>query len=147
MKKKNSVRLLVSRLLIFIVLALNLQCALSFIFNPLPYIAPYELSGEGGRAAIIGTGILFVMWQVPYVFALAHPRRNSRSLLEAVLMQVIGVVGESLLLTTIPAANESLRSSIVRFIKFDAGGVVLLVGALLLALLDRNKYVGEKHAN
>ena len=129
MKTKDFARLLLPRLLIFLVLAMNLQCAFAYILNPMPYVAPFELSGEAGRAAIIGIGILFVMWQVPYVFALAHPLRNRRSLLEAVLMQAIGLVGETLLLRSIPMVHTTLRASILRFIIFDAAGLLLLLAA------------------
>ena len=127
MKNKEFARLLLPRLMIFLVLAMNLQCAFAYIFNPLPYVAPFELGGEPGRAAVIGIGILFVMWQVPYLFALVHPLRNHRSLIEAVLMQAIGLVGETLLLRSIPAAQTVLRASILRFALFDAGGLLLLI--------------------
>jgi hypothetical protein len=127
MKNKEFTRLLLPRLLIFLVLVMNLQCAFAYIFNPLPYVAPFELTGEPGRAAVIGIGILFVMWQVPYVFALVHPLRNRRSLVEAVVMQAIGLVGETLLLRSIPIAYSALRGSILRFIIFDAAGLLLLL--------------------
>lgn len=129
MKNNEFARLLLPRVLIFLVLAMNLQCALTYILDPLPYVAPFELSGEPGRAAVIGIGILFVMWQVPYAFALVHPLRNRRSLLEAVLMQAIGLVGETLLLGSIPLAHPALRASILRFIIFDASGLLLLIVA------------------
>jgi hypothetical protein len=134
-------------LLIFLVLAMNLQCALAYIFNPLPYVAPFELSGEPGRAAVVGIGILFVMWQVPYVFALVHPERNRRSLLEAILMQAIGRVGESLLLRSIPLEHTALRASILRFIIFDAGGLLLLLTAAALTNRILKSTPGESHVN
>jgi len=147
MKNKKFARLLIPRLLIFLVLAMNLQCALAYIFNPLPYVAPFELSGEPGRAAVVGIGILFVMWQVPYVFALVHPERNRRSLLEAILMQAIGLVGESLLLRSIPLAHTALRASILRFIIFDAGGLLLLFTAAALTNRILKSTPGESHVN
>ena len=147
MKNKNFGKLLFPRLLIFFVLAMNLLCALAYIFNPLPYVAPFELEGEAGRVAVIGTGILFVMWQVPYVFALIEPQRNRRSLLEAVLMQTIGLVGESLLLSTIPAVNAALRGTILRFIYFDALGLVLLLAAFAIIIHAQKNTSGEKHAD
>ena len=145
MKNKEFTRLLLPRVLIFLVLAMNLQCAFAYIFNPLPYVAPFELSAEPGRAAIIGIGILFVMWQVPYVVALTHPLRNHRSLLEAVLMQSIGLVGESLLFRTIPLANVVLRGSIFRFIVFDAGGLLLLIIATAWTFRFLKSHKGESH--
>ena len=145
MKNKEFARLLLPRVLIFLVLAMNLQCAFAFIFNPLPFVAPFELSGEPGRAAVIGIGILFVMWQVPYVFALVHPLRNRRSLLESVLMQAIGLVGESLLHRSIPLANAALRGSIFRFIVFDAGGLLLLIVAAAWTFRLLKSHKGESH--
>jgi hypothetical protein len=147
MKNKEFARLLIPRLLIFLVLAMNLQCALAYIFNPLPYVAPFERSGEPGRAAVVGIGILFVMWQVPYVFALAHPERNRRSLLEAILMQAIGLVGESLLFRSIPLAHTALRASILRFIIFDSGGLLLLLTAAAFIFRIKKATPGEYHAD
>ena len=146
MKNKEFTRLLLPRVLIFLVLAMNLQCAFAYIFNPLPYVAPFELGGEPGRAVVIGIGILFVMWQVPYLFSLVHPLRNHRSLIEAVLMQAIGLVGENLLFRTIPLANVVLRGSIFRFIVFDAGGLLLLIvaAAWTFRLLKQEK--GDSNA-
>ena len=147
MKNKDFTRLLLPRVLIFLVLAMNLQCALTYIFNPLPYVAPFELSGEPGRAAVIGIGILFVMWQVPYVFALAHPLRNRYSLLEAVLMQSIGLVGETLLLQTIPLTHPALRASILRFIIFDAAGLLLLLVAAAYTFRLLKSDLGGPHVD
>jgi hypothetical protein len=147
MKNKEFARLLLPRLLIFLVLVMNLQCAITYIFNPLPYVAPFELSGEPGRVAVIGIGILFVMWQVPYVFALVHPLRNHRSLLEAVLMQAIGLVGETLLLRSIPMAHTVLRASILRFVIFDAGGLLLLIVATATTFRLLKSDIGESHVN
>lgn len=147
MKNKEFASLLLPRLLIFLVVAMNLQCAFAYIFNPLPYVAPFELGGEPGRAAVIGIGILFVMWQVPYVFALVHPQRNRRSLLEANLMQGIGLVGETLLLRSIPGTHVSLRASILRFVIFDAVGLFLLLLALIYILRLLKSQTGESHAD
>lgn len=145
MKNKEFTRLLLPRVLILLVLMMNLQCALAYIFDPLPYVAPFELSGEPGRAAVIGIGILFLMWQVPYVVALIHPQRNFRSLLEALLMQGIGLVGEALLLRSIPLAHPTLRTSILRFIIFDAGGLLLLIVAFAYTFRVLKSRQGESH--
>jgi hypothetical protein len=47
-------------------------------------------------------------------------------------MQSVGVIGESLILCSIPAGNAVLRGSIVRFILFDGAGVLCLVAALMI---------------
>ena len=39
---------------------------------------------------------------------------------------LIGLVGESLLLVSLPSGNATLGESVLRFILFDAAGLVLL---------------------
>ncbi|MBW6466867.1 MAG: hypothetical protein K0B06_10210 [Brevefilum sp.] len=122
----------VARLLIAVPLFWNLQAALQFMLRPQVFVPAFQLEGVPGRAAIAGYGILFLMWQVPYVFALLHPVRFKISLWQALIMQAIGVVAESILLSTIPLDYSLLRGSILRFIIFDGAGVLLLVAAILL---------------
>ncbi|MFU8826619.1 MAG: hypothetical protein ACNA70_03925 [Brevefilum sp.] len=129
-RQSNPLSVWVARLLIAIVLFWNLQAAVQFMFNPAAFAPAFQLQGVPGRAAVAGYGILFLMWQVPYVFALLHPVRFKVSLWSALIMQTIGVIGESILLTTIPAEYPLLRSSIVRFIIFDGAGVPILLTAL-----------------
>ena len=124
-----------ARIFIFIVLTWNLEAAISFLVSPAPYLAAFELKGLPGEIAVAGTGLLFLMWQVPYVFALVNPMKFKVSLIEALVMQIIGLVGESILLTRITSDHAMLRSSITRFILFDGIGVVLLGGALVLVCL------------
>jgi len=131
-RKNNTKSIWAARLLIAIVLFLNLQASFLFMLTPDAFVPAFQLEGVPGRTAIIGYGILFLMWQVPYVFALQHPVRFRVSLWQALIMQVIGTVGESILLTTIPGEYELLRGSIQRFILFDSAGVLILVGAILL---------------
>ena len=132
MKDKPKLRLRISQFLIFVVLAINTYCAVDFIVRPELYMGAYELSGEVGRVVVIGYGILFLMWQVPYFFALAQPVVHRMSLIQAILMQMIGLIGESFLLQSIPLEHEILRGSIMRFIIFDAGGLLLLILAFLV---------------
>jgi hypothetical protein len=130
--KKLDLRLWTARLLIAVVVAWNLECALVFFINPGLYAPGFELAGIPGEAALRGFAVLFVMWNIPYLVALWHPQRNKISLWEALAMQSIGVVGESLILFSIPVGHAILYTSLVRFIIFDAAGVVLLIGAVLL---------------
>lgn len=125
--------------MIAIVLAWNLEAAISFLVSPAPYLSSFELDGIPGEIAVAGTGLLFLMWQVPYVLALMNPLKFKVSLLEALVMQFIGLVGESLLLTRITSDHSTLRSSIIRFILFDGIGVVLLGVALGLVCLIISK--------
>jgi hypothetical protein len=123
-------------LLIAIVTAWNLQVALVFILWPERYAPGFELTGVPGAAAVRGTGILFVMWNVPYLVALWHPRRYRLALGMALVMQLIGLVGESLILLTLPQKHTLLRASIIRFITFDGGGLLLLAIAIWLVRQD-----------
>ena len=126
-----------ARLLIGLVFFFNVQCAIAFLAAPQLYAASFELSGSPGEGMLRGLGLLFLMWNVPYAVALWHPARQRTSLYEAIAMQAIGVVGESLLLLTFPAGHAAIRASVGRFILFDGGGLALL----LLASLSVKKQV------
>jgi hypothetical protein len=135
--KKFDWRLWAARLLIAIVVALNLQCALIFLLNPGVFAPGFELSGIPGEAAVRGFAVLFVMWNIPYLVALWNPQRHRLSLWEALVMQTVGVIGESLILFSVPAGHTVLHASLVRFIAFDFAGLVMLTGAL--CLLNKKK--------
>jgi hypothetical protein len=115
-----------SRLLVGLVFAWNVQAALIFLVNPGAYVSGYELNGATGEAAIRGVGVLFLMWNVPYAAALWNPIRYRLALTLALVMQLIGLVGESFILSTLGAEHVILRASILRFILFDAAGLTLL---------------------
>jgi len=118
-----------ARGLIALVTAWNLQAALVFILWPERYAPGFELTGVPGAAAVRGTGILFLMWNVPYLVALWNPRKCRLVLGMALAMQLIGLVGEILILFTLPDGHVLLRTSITRFIAFDASGLMFLVVA------------------
>ena len=104
---------------------------IGFVTAPDGFASAYELSGISGEAAIRGFGVLFLMWNVPYLFALKDPVRYRLALIFALLMQSIGLIGESYILSTIAAEHNLLRYSILRFIIFDGIGLLLLVVARL----------------
>ncbi len=118
-----------ARGLIGIVFFFNIECALAFLVAPQSYAPAFELSGAAGEGMLRGMGILFLMWNVPYAVALWNPISQRRSLLEAVAMQAIGVVGETILLITFPEGHAVVRDSVLRFILFDGGGLALMVAA------------------
>lgn len=123
-----------ARILIGLVLFFNVQCALLFLVSPENFAPGFELQGAVGAGMVRALGILFLMWNVPYVVAVAQPVRWRISLYEAVAMQAIGLVGESLLLATFPAGHAAIRESVSRFIVFDGSGLLLLVLALVLTI-------------
>ena len=122
----SDVRRWIARLLIGLVFAWNVQAALAFIIWPSSFAWAYELSGVAGQAAIRGTGVLFLMWNVPYAAAIWHPFRYRLALVLAWTMQLVGLAGETLILVSLPAGHTTLGYSVLRFIVFDAAGLVLL---------------------
>ncbi len=119
-------RFALARILIGLVVLDNLACALLFLISPSDYVLSFELQGAAGNVMIQGIGLLFVMWCVPYVFALVNPRKFRISLLEAILMQAIGLAGESILLAMLSPELTILHTIVLRFIVFDAAGLALL---------------------
>lgn len=116
-----------------IVMAWNLQAAVVFLAAPHRYLQAFQLSGVPGQIAIQGVGVLFLMWQVPYAFALVSPSRHRVSMIEALIMQILGVVGESLLILFLPSDYPRIRDSLKQFVLFDGIGVILLFTAWMLA--------------
>ncbi|UCD99620.1 MAG: hypothetical protein JSV42_02505 [Chloroflexota bacterium] len=125
-------RINLARALIGVVVIFNLQAAAVFLVWPEQYTASFELQGVVGEAMLRGLGVLFVMWNVPYVVAMLQPIRNRISLYEALAMQVIGLIGEALIFFSLPGTHTLLQASITRFIIFDALGLSLLICATLL---------------
>lgn len=132
-------RIWLARLLIGAVLFFNVQCALAFLIWPDAYAPGFALAGVPGAAAVRATGILFLMWNVPYVVAFSSPLRRRVSLYEAVAMQAIGFIGESLLAAGLPPGSDVLRASLLRFIVFDGGGLLALLLAVWLTRAGNQK--------
>ena len=66
------------RVLIGIVVFFNLDAAFSFMLQPERYSPGFELIGVPGQAVIQGMGLLFLMWNVPYIVAMLDPNRAFR---------------------------------------------------------------------
>jgi hypothetical protein len=128
----DQVRLWAARACVGGVLFANVQCAVAFWLSPAGYAPMFELNGAAGEAAVQGIAVLFLMWNVPYGVALWHPRRHRLALWQAVVMQALGVVGETLIWWQLPTAHAVLRGSLLRFIVFDAGGLAALCLAAAL---------------
>jgi hypothetical protein len=117
------------RALIAPVVFFNLQCSFEFLVHANRYAPSFDLNEPTGSFMIQGLGLLFLMWNIPYLVALIDPLRHATSLTEAVTMQTIGVVGETLLLLNVPQDYQNLHSSVIRFILFDGGGLILILMA------------------
>lgn len=136
-RNSNRTRIWIARGLIVVVTLMNLQAALQFMLRPQMYAPGFEMTGIAGEAMIQGLGLLFLMWNIPYIFAVVQPLRNFVSLVEAVIMQFIGVVGETLLLIGLPGEHPILEASVKRFILFDGSGLVFLLAAFWMVLVIR----------
>lgn len=114
------------------VFCLNVMCALQFILAPGRYAGAYELGGVAGLAAVQGMGVAFLMWNATYPVVIAHPLRFKPVAVIVVAQQAIGLLGESWIYATLPAGHEILAGSIMRFIGFDAAGLIMMGAALVL---------------
>jgi len=130
------------RLLILIVTAWNLLCAIQFLLYAPDYAPSFDLPfGETGMAVIQSLGILFLMWNIPYIFALLNPTKWFIALISAVLMQFTGLIGEIWIKSQL-INPQNMAASIQRFILFDAIGLVLLMSAMgLVWRIRRNDEV------
>ncbi len=118
--------------LIFLVTAWNIQAGLAFLLQPEQFAPGFMLGGVPGAVAVRGVGVLFLMWNVPYLVALWNPQKYFLALQLAVAMQAVGLAGESYILSTLTAEYATLAASIERFIAFDGAGLLLLLGAFWL---------------
>ena len=120
-------RINLARIFIGLVILWNFQAAIMFLVWPDRLLLAYELQGAAGIAALRGIGLLFLMWNIPYMVAVWNPVKYRISLYEALVMQSIGLVGEAIIYFSLPEIHNLLRGSIMRSIVFDALGLVLLV--------------------
>lgn len=131
-------RVHISRALIGFVFIINVQSALAFIIFPGNYAPSFEISGDIGESVIRSLGVLFLMWNVPYGVALWNPVRFRISLYEAVGMQSIGLLGETLIYAALPVSYVLARSSIMRFVLFDALGLLALLAAVWISRSEKD---------
>jgi hypothetical protein len=81
------------------------------------------------------------MWNIPYIFACLNPLKHVVSLYQAISMQFIGFLGESIIFFQLPEQHTIIRHSVGRFILFDGLGLTALV---LSFFIIRNKIEKEK---
>ena len=117
----------------------NLQAAAQFLASPGRFAAGFELTGAAGDAMIRGMGLLFLMWNIPYLVALLDPLKHHVSLVEAVIMQFIGVTGESAMLILFTGEHPALQQTVMRFIYFDGAGFLAMLAALIIILAVRKR--------
>ena len=123
------------------VFVVNVQCALSFALAPADFTAAYELEGVAGEAAVRGIGIAFIMWNATYPAFIAAPQRFGVLGWVILAQQAIGLIGESLLLASLPAGHDVLAASVMRFIAFDGIGLVVMAAAFACLLIAQRRNV------
>ena len=121
-----------ARIAVGAVFVVNVWCALAFVFDPRSYVAGFELAGVPGAVAVQSFGILFLMWNATYPPVIWNPVRH-RTLFAVVLaQQLIGVLGEVALWAALPAGHDTLAATGLRFLRFDAAGLVVMTVAFVL---------------
>jgi len=123
----------VARLLVAAVFVINVQCGLAFILKPASYTSALELTGASGMYFIQAMGIVFLMWNATYPPVILRPAKHRLLFGVVISQQVIGVAGESWLLSNLPFWHTALASTAARFIFFDTLGLIALVGAFLVS--------------
>ena len=113
----------VCRICFTIVFIVNVHCAISFIIDPGPYAWNFGLRGDSGNFAVRGLGIAFLMWNATYPVFIALPNRFKVVGGIVLAQQLIGLIGESLLLPYLPHAS---------FLEFDAFGLLIMTIAFVL---------------
>jgi hypothetical protein len=136
------------RLAVSTVLVINLSAALAYLVMPERFVSGYELEGEVGRVVVQGFGILFLMWNVTYPPVIVNPVRARNLFIVVLLQQAIALVGESLLLISVPIGYAALIRTGMRFIVFDGAGLLLMtVGFLLIQPVWRADSTGSSVSN
>jgi len=127
----------IARILIGLVFIINIQCAIVFIVGPSHYMYGFGLDGAAGAQTVRAFGLLFIMWNVPYAFALVNPKKYRVSLIEAVIMQAIGFIGESCILLIGGSYSIPIENTLKRFIVFDGIGLIFLLIALCFVSMKK----------
>ena len=123
----------IARVALSAVLLANLSAAIPYLARPADYVATFELSGAPGEVAVRGFGLLFLMWAVPFIPAIVHPVRYRIAFACVLAMQVVGLLGESLMLVGLAAGHAALHAMGLRFIAFDGAGLGILLMAYRLS--------------
>ncbi len=135
----ESGRVRAARVAVALVLASNLSAAIPYLIDPGLYAAAFELNGVAGEAMVRGLGVLFVMWSAAYLPLIAHPDRHRTLFGVIVAQQVLGLIGESWILATLPPGHAALAAAGLRFIVFDGVGLAVLLAAF--SMLQRARGV------
>ena len=138
MDRRHQLVLWLARLVVGMVFFFNVTCALAFVIQPDRYAPGFEVSGVPGRTLVRGVGILFLMWNATYPPVLFRPEEHQTMFAVVLIQQAIGVAGETWMWATLPAGHPALRATGLRFMAFDAAGLVGMT-AIFWLLRKRRK--------
>ena len=128
-----------ARIAVLAVFFLNVMCAVQFIAWPEAYAPAYGLPPTPeSHAMVAGLGVAFLMWNATYPAVIANPVRFRALYVVVLVQQAIGLAGETWIWLRLSAqglAASQMAGGIMRFIAFDAGGLVLML--LAFAVLAR----------
>lgn len=137
---QNNATTWVARIAVSIVFGWNILCAVQFITQPEVYASSYQLFGIAGNTALRGIGVTFLMWNATYPLFIINPRRWTYLGFIILVQQIIGLAGESFIYFTLISTHTTLLSqSILRFIVFDALGLIFIAGSLILLHITKEK--------
>jgi hypothetical protein len=126
----------IARAAVAIVFCLNVMCAVQFILNPIGYAAGYGLPAtEEAGTLVAGLGVAFLMWNVTYPAVIVSPLRFQTLYVIVLIQQAVGLVGESCILAhlvEIGLGGGAMAAGIIRFVAFDAGGLILMLVAFIV---------------
>ena len=137
-RKRMSVRKAawLARIAVLIVFILNVMCAIQFIAEPMRYAAAYGLPATQDSAAMVaGLGVAFLMWNVTYPAVIFSPRRFRALYVVVLIQQLVGLIGESFIwwrLINAGLGSGLMAAGIMRFVIFDAGGLVIMLAAFIV---------------
>lgn len=127
-----------NRLVFIAVFLINMMCAVQFIVDPQSYTYSYEVAtASGGIAAIQGIGVAFAMWNVTYPFYIWKPSKMKWVGIIILIQQLVGLVGELYIKSTLGMEQVILASSIMRFVYFDLGGFICMLVAFVCMMKGR----------
>jgi len=124
-----------TRIAVGSVFIMNVSCALSFLIQPEKYSPGFEFGGLQGQIMVQAFGILFLMWNATYPPVLLEPKKQMTLFTVILVQQAIGLIGETWLFLNLPPGHPALWNTGMRFILFDALG--LLIMAIPYMLLRR----------
>ena len=120
-----------ARIALAAVFVVNVHCAVQFVIWPDAFASSFELTGMEGAVAVRGLGVAFLMWNATYPLAIIDPVKYRALFGVVIAQQVIGLVGESSILFSLPPGNGPLVGSITRFVAFDAAGLIIMTAAFV----------------